>query len=261
MTEFHTSNANLAIRGFRGGEMLSPRAYAIRPYKQYTNELKGISSVFSGFNGRRNVSAFSLVEMMIVVVVGSLILLPTIHFLITSQKNAGKGFDRLNTLTTARVLMERVRRDLKALCYDKTHGMRFDTFSSQPSFQFPVFPSQNFLANYSGTKNLANLVTYSFDPQKRTLTRTELIHPILRKSPAKKEVKEILGTNISSFSIKDRPFLGMYYYDIEVVCEIPRSLRKETTHLRCAVRSEYETRLVKNKFQVPNLRSVISFSN
>ncbi|MBF0544150.1 MAG: hypothetical protein HQM08_06945 [Candidatus Riflebacteria bacterium] len=193
-----------------------------------------------------------------VLAVGTMILLPTIDFLINSQKTATKGFEKLEMLKTARLILETVQRDLKALCSGESYS--FVPISTPTvSFSFPVFPTGATGKDYSGDENPVNIVTYAFEPNKKTLTRTIKIHPILA-NPGQSQIFQVLGTNIASFSICPKEMLKMRYYDVEIACQSSNPLIKESPIiLRTAVRSDYESRLQRHPFLITNRKSKISF--
>jgi|GEM_PF-1713628 len=201
----------------------------------------------------------TLVEAMIVVVIGTLILLPTIRFIVSSGRSASKGFEKLEALDNARFISERVLRDLKALCSGAAYG--FIPISASPtfSFSFPVFPIDSSGKEPPDDENPVNLVRYEYDAAKKTLTRTVKYHPLLTES-SQTQTSRILGTNVASFSILPREMLGMRFYEVEVACRSGASSRKDSlVFLRTAVRSEYESRLKRHPFLINNRRSKINF--
>ncbi len=203
--------------------------------------------------------ATTLVEVMMVFILGTLILLPVIRFIVSSGKSATKGFEKLEALDSARFITERVQRDLKALCSGASNG--FVPVSASPtfSFSFPIFPSGSSTKEPPENENPVNLVTYVFDSGKKTLTRIVKFHSLLAE-PSQSISSHIIGKNVASFSILAREFLGMRFYDVEVTCRPGASSKKENqVFLRTAVLSEFETRLKRHPFQVNNRLPKISF--
>ncbi|MBF0499071.1 MAG: hypothetical protein HQM09_02965 [Candidatus Riflebacteria bacterium] len=200
-------------------------------------------------------SGTTLIELMFVIVIASMIMIPTIDFLISSQRTATKGFGKLETLETTRFILEKVQRDLKVLCSEPGHGF-MPISTTTYSFTFPVFPSGT---GYVGDDIPVNIVSYIFDPAKMTLTRTIKIHPLLA-APAQSFFSKIVATNVASFSICPKEMLSMRYYDIQVLCQSNNPASKQVQiFLRAAVRSDYEARLGRSPFLVTNRRTKLSY--
>lgn len=202
--------------------------------------------------------AVSFIELMVVIVIGTLILLPTIDFIVSVRRSATKGFDKLETLDSARFIMEKVQRDLRSLCSGPMNGfipLGTDTIE----FSFPTFPAHLSL-NPSGELNVpVNVVSYIFDPKGRTLTRKLRYHPDLAK-PGSEEGSQVIGQNVASFTICPKEILSVRFFDIELVC-MPRNPKANDARiiLRTAVCSDFETRLKRHPFHNPNRHSKLSF--
>lgn len=198
----------------------------------------------------------SLVEIMIVVSVGMMILLPTLTFLSSMQKNANKGFERIESLTTARLITQKVQRDLKTLCFSGTKG--FEVKKGPDSFEcsFPAFPTECYSFIFTKENlNPVNIVKYLFDKKKKTLVRSLEVHPELAGS-SNPSFSEILGKNVEDFFIEKRSLFSLPYYEIVVHCQSQHPLlKKEAAHLCTAVRSKFEISFLENSSQIPNLTS------
>ena len=199
----------------------------------------------------------SLIEVLIVLTIGVLLLLPAMNFLIMTQKSSYKGLDRLETLTRARIVLEKAQRDLKNFCYTDAVKMIVATSSSNVVITFPSFPSAFVGGLYTGDENLANLVTYTFDRQKKVLTRSLRCHPRIRSDSSPQS--EILATNVGEFSINRKLMLGQTYYEIRILI-LPGSVyvKNAPTELRTSVRSDFESRIERHPNFITNRNSVIS---
>ncbi|MBF0406493.1 MAG: hypothetical protein HQM10_04015 [Candidatus Riflebacteria bacterium] len=196
----------------------------------------------------------NLVEISIVILIGILMFLPMTKFWFMSQKQAVKGFDRLETLTTARIVLEKVQRDMKAYCF--TPAKKFSK-PSDGQFEFLISPGVEYVkASNPDGKIALNGVKYTFDKAKGTLLRTLKYHSRYHAVAGKTQTSELVGRNIASFSINLNSLFKLNYFDIEVLCKSPHPLRgTENTHLRTAVRSDFECRLARHLFQIPNLKT------
>ncbi|MBF0547047.1 MAG: hypothetical protein HQM08_21580 [Candidatus Riflebacteria bacterium] len=198
----------------------------------------------------------NLVEVAVVLVIASLMFLPMTRFWFMSQKSAVKGFERLETLTTARIILEKVQRDLKTYCFSSSN--RF-TQSPNGTYQFLVFPGVEYVKASPSSpdgKVPLNSITYTFDSNKRTLVRTLLYNSRYQSITGKSQISEVVGQNVASFSINLYSLFKVGFFDIDVFCQsFNPSRRTESTHLRTAVRSDYECRLARHLFQIPNMKS------
>ncbi len=208
----------------------------------------------------RKKSGVTLVEIMIVLIIGVLLLIPTINMIMSTQRSTFKGYGRLETLTTARIILEKVQRDLKNLCYSNSAEAFIVTKTGKvTTWTFNTFPTEGFAKTLPGTVNPANLVTYRYDEEKKTLVRTVKIHSALMADyTGPNPAHEILGKNVVLFQIKDRTLFGSIFYDIDIKCQSDHPMQaREATHLHSAARSEFEWRLEQNQYQVPNRQSTI----
>ena len=206
----------------------------------------------------------TLVEIMMVLIIGVLLLIPTINMIMSTQRNTFKGYGRLETLTTARIILEKVQRDLKALCFsDPSQAFVVTKSGKVTTYTFNTFPTEGFVQPVAGTNNPANLVSYRFDEEKKTLVRGVKIHSALLSGySGPNPAHEILGKNVVQFTLKDRLLFGAIFYDIDIKCQSDHPMQaKEATHLHSAARSEFEWRLEQNQFQVPNRLSNLDPAN
>jgi len=195
----------------------------------------------------------SLVETMIVLTLAVLILLPTISFMTMTRKVAYKGMDRLETLTFARRILESAQRDLKAYCWNKTQSFAVDKKANETKYVLPVFPIGQSGLIYQGDDNPVNIVTYSFKPKQKTLTRTLQINGDLLGGSTK-TITKVLAKNVASFSISPDMMLGVPYYSISVLCVPSHPDRKSAeTHLKGGVCSNFQVRLERNSTNIPNM--------
>lgn len=200
----------------------------------------------------------TLIEAMIVLAISTLVFLPTLNFMLSSQNYAYRGYDRLETLSFSRIVIEKVRRDLKAYCYDPTHRFQVDGTGAQISF--PVFPTDHLdeIPTTDRTRPIANQVTYRFDAARKTLIRKVKYHPRIAQALGKTENTETLAKNVVIFNIRPRVFAKQAFFDVEVKCESLHPKRQlENTHLRASVRSMFVSALERHPFQVPNRLSVV----
>ena len=199
----------------------------------------------------------TMVETLTVVVLITLVLAPILDVFLSSRRNAAKGFEKLETLDRARFILEKVQRDLKSLCSGPGYGF-MPVASTTMSFSFPVFPAGP-CPNLADGSIPVHGVTYRFDPQQRTLVRILAYHPQSSDGP-KGKVVETLGRNVLSFSILPKEMLGVRYYDVEVICQSKSEKKDEpVVFLRTAVRSEFESRLQRHSFFLPNRDTAIGF--
>ncbi len=200
----------------------------------------------------------TLVEMIIVVTIALLLMIPITQLINRYRYSAFKGVDKLESLDTSRFILEQCVRDIKSLCFDAPGQVLIATAPDVNLYRFPVFPGQEFGLGLRNASNPVNIVTYKFDPEKRTLTRSLKYHPLLAGAgPTTKS--EILGTTVASFSIAFLHLWEMNFYRIRVKCISPHPLRKETVELQTAVRSEFESTLSRHYYQVPNRSSWLEF--
>lgn len=200
----------------------------------------------------------TVIELLMVLLIGGLLVAVAFRLLSSFQKATTKGFEKIETLETARRIMERVQRDLKAICSSESCGF-VPIVTPDISFSFPVFSSTGGKRKAVEEIVPADHVKYEFDPAKRILTRTITFHPSVADL-SRPSRREILGNNVSDFSIAPRQMLNMRYYDIQVVCESDdASTPKSRIILRGAVRSDYESRLERHPWFVGNRRSRIDF--
>ncbi len=199
----------------------------------------------------------TLVETLIVAALGVMILLPLMNFMLFSQKSATKGFDRIETLSAARLILEQVQRDLKALCFDDSSRFLTASDTQTVSYSFPAFPGAGSGPAYSGSANPVNLIEYSYEPGKRELKRTVTFNSLLPGAPKKPRVA-VLAKNVVEFSISPAKFLGSTCYDIVVKCQssMPKPM-EAATKLRTSVRSEYQGRLQRHPNWIINRRTQI----
>lgn len=202
----------------------------------------------------------TLVEIMIVLIIGVMLLIPTINMIMSTQRSTFKGYGRLETLTTARIILEKLQRDLKSLCYrNPAEAFVMTKVGKVTTWTFNAFPTEGFVKPLSGTVNPANLISYRFDEEKKTLVRAVKVHSaLLTGYTGPNPAHEILGKNVVLFQIRDRSLFGAIFYDIDIKCQSDHPMQaKEATHLHSAVRSEFEWRLEQNQFQVPNRLSTL----
>jgi Tfp pilus assembly protein PilW len=206
---------------------------------------------------RRSRAGLSLIEVMIVMAVAMLILLPTVNFMLLSQRSAYKGMDRLESLASARMIIEQVQRDLKALCFDQSTGFTQARTGSREITTFPIFPATHLATLPDSARNPANLIRYTFDEDARTLIRQEFVNPLL--NPPQSTITKRLGTNVASFTIQSVTMFGFTAYEIAVCCEpSPEHRRAARTVLRSSARSEFQTRLERNSSFITNRASVVT---
>ena len=204
-----------------------------------------------------NNRGMTAVEILVVCALVALILGPIISILVSSQQSATAGYDKLEMLGRARFIMERVQRDLKALCSANSYGF-LPIATETMTFSIPVFPTQPKERTYS-TNYPLNIVTYVFDPRVKTLTRNIKYHASLAPG-GNAETSETLGSNVASFSICPRKMLKMRFYDVEVACESSQPNRQDNPIiLRTSVRSEYESRLERHPYLLSNRQPQFSF--
>jgi hypothetical protein len=198
-----------------------------------------------------NERAITLIEMVIVVAIALVLLIPISQMINRYRYSAYKGVDKLESLDTARFILEQCTRDLKTLCYDKDGQVLIASGSDKDQYRFPIFPGQEFGLGMRSASNPVNLITYKFDPKKLTLVRTEKIHPLLSgKNQGTKT--DLLGSNVASFSISYLKLWDMNFFRIRVKCKSLHPQRHEVVELQTAVRSEYESCLERHLSQVPN---------
>lgn len=201
---------------------------------------------------------FTMIEVLVVCGLVLLILSPAVSLFISSRKSASSGLDKLEMLNRARFIMEKVQRDLKALCSDGSHGF-LPLATETVTLSFPVFPAVSGARNFGNTVPL-NLVAYAFDPRSKTLFRTLTFHPLVAE-PGRPSITERLGDHVASFTIKPRQMLGLRYYDVELtyLSSLAPGQEGSPIVLRMAVQSEYETRLQRHQVLINNRQPVFSF--
>jgi len=194
---------------------------------------------------------------MIVCTISVLLLLPVVNFVIVTQKSAYKGMDRLDTLRQARIVIEKVQRDIKNYCYSNTVGMTIASDAAEFDIRFPVFPAGYTGSIYSGDENPVNTALYHFDREKKTLTRTLKVHPLLNSGFSGQP--ELLSASVGLFTVERKIMLGMTYYDIRVLI-LPGSTyaKNAPTNLHTSVRSDFESRIERHPNFITNRRSVIN---
>ncbi|HEY9070380.1 MAG TPA: hypothetical protein VIV61_08975 [Candidatus Ozemobacteraceae bacterium] len=201
----------------------------------------------------------TLVEMMIVTVIGVLLLIPTIDFLVMSRKSAYQGLERLDTLASARLVLEQIQRDVKSLCFNDSYGYSVARSADRTVWQFPVFPAGDLKSRPPGGENYACWVRYIYEPAKRTIVRQEVRHPALHAPEA--QVSRVLATNVGAFSFERKAMFGLDAFDIDITCVPAHPGRQQVrTRLRTAVRSEFLARLERNPAQISNRRSPVDIS-
>ena len=215
-------------------------------------------------------NGLTLIEILLVIILGTMLLLPTLNLLTSVRKNAYKGIDRLESLSTARIILEKVQRDIKQLCYwekiKKTgtkdvlseSGFIVNGTSEMTEFRFPVFPGNIAVER----QNPINMVTYIFDRKKKSLERKIAVNKSLKGF--QKDSSEIIGKDIvGNFNISRREILsaGVFCYEIEVQCQSSSPiLKNKAINLKTSVSSEFECRLMRNRNQILNLASLAEFS-
>lgn len=200
----------------------------------------------------------TVVELLMVLLIGGMLVAISFRLLSSFQKVTTKGFEKIETLETARRIMERVQRDLKSICSSESCNF-VPIVTPDISFSFPIFSASGGKRKAVEESVPADYVKYEFDPQKRVLSRTITFHPSLA-DPSRPSRREILGKNVTDFSICPRQMLNMRYYDIQLICESDdASTPQSRIILRGAVRSDYESRLERHPCFVGNRRSRIDF--
>ncbi|HNW35260.1 MAG TPA: prepilin-type N-terminal cleavage/methylation domain-containing protein [Candidatus Ozemobacteraceae bacterium] len=201
----------------------------------------------------------TLLEMMIVTVIGVMLLIPTIDFMVISRKSAYQGLDRLDTLASARLVIEQIQRDVKALCFNDSYGYSVAKSPQKTVWQFPVFPVMDLASRPSGGENYANWVRYVYEPEKRTIIRQEIRHPQLHAAEA--QVSRVLATNVGAFSLERKAMFGLDAFDVEITCVPLHPARQNArTRLRTAIRSEFLSRLERNARLISNRRSLVDIA-
>ncbi len=206
-----------------------------------------------GTDRRRN-SGLTLIELLVVLAIGSVILVPLISLLVSTQKNAYKGFDRLESLSTARIILEKAIRDLRMLCFrDGVPAMRLNVTDKVEEISFAVFPPPGKIPEF---RNPVNLVRYTFNKETKQLSRTLQVHDLLKGSLGA-GYTEVLGQAVVHFSIRRRMMFEMPCYEVEVKSESNHPQRKETAvYLKSSTRSEFESRLIRHRYFISNRVSV-----
>ncbi len=195
---------------------------------------------------------FTLIEVMVVIVIGSMLLIPMVNFFIGSRKISYKGYDRLENLNTARLLIEKCSRDLKFLCGTASFpGILTEGAGDGKSYVFLAFPDEGGGVDLKAAENPVNLIAYTFDPAKRTVRRTVITHPMMVGGNSPIRTQEI-GNNVIGFEI-GQWFLWGRFYNIRVKCVGPHPQREEYIELQTSVRSVFEARALNHLFQIPNL--------
>ncbi len=195
---------------------------------------------------------FTLVEVMVVIAIGILILIPTINFLVGTTKLSFKGYDRLDNLNTARLIMTRSARDLKFLCVGASFpALIFKSDKESTSFVFPSFPSEGPGMELEADLNPVNIIVYSHIHSTGQLIRTVFPHPKMVGEGSQPRMHE-LGRNVIGFAITGQPFWGGVF-QIRVLCAGLHPQRLEPVELQTSVRPIFATRALQHQFQVPNI--------
>lgn len=203
--------------------------------------------------------AFTLIEMMIVTIVGVLLLVPIVDFMVISRKSAYQGLERLDTLASARIVIEQIQRDIKSFCFNDSYGYSKTDSTQTTEWQFPVFPIMDLGSRPPGGENYANWVRYVYEPGKRTIVRQEIRHPQL--GAVEPRTSRILAANVTFFSLERKKMFGLDAFDVEIECSPEHPGRqKARTRLRMAVRSEFLSRLERNPNLISNRRSLVDIS-
>lgn len=203
--------------------------------------------------------AFTLIEMMIVTIIGVLLLIPVVDFMVMSRKSAYQGLERLDTLASARIVIEQVQRDIKSFCFNDSWGYSKTESGQTAEWQFPVFPIMDLGARPPEGDNYANWVRYVYEPGKRTILRQEIRHPQL--NAAEPRTSRLLAGNVTFFSLERKKMFGLDAFDVEIECSPEHSGRQKAhTRLRMAVRSEFLSRLERNPNLISNRRSLVDIS-
>jgi hypothetical protein len=219
-----------------------------------TEQQRLFMRLFPGAAARFGVTT---IELLVVTTIAILLLLPTLDFLLSSRKSASKGFEMLETLDAARMVLERVQRDLRALYSGPMHGF-VPQASETVAYSFPAFPSGAAGLEPGGDTIPLNQVTYVFDPRDGTLTRSVRWHPDLRRFRSGDDT-QVIARNVASFSICPQELLTIRYYDVQVVCSSRgRGGKSIPITLRTAVCSDFESRLKRHPFHPPNRRTIFS---
>jgi competence protein ComGC len=215
-------------------------------------------------------SGVSLVEILMVLMLGTMLLMAVVDLITITRKSAYKGFDKLENLTAARIILEKVQRDVKRLCYSglirktpqgdvlEEQGLQMTETPETVKYRFPVFP----LANPVDRKNPVNMVTYTFHRQQKTLIRQEIVNSLIK--PVQADTRETLGEGlVLDFRLTRREIFrpGDFCYEIEVKCQgkIP-GLKNRPVHLKTSMNSEFECRRRRNPQQIINQASITEFS-
>lgn len=196
--------------------------------------------------------AFTMVEIMMVLVISTLIFMPAMRLMTVLRKAGHKGFDRLESLNTARSAIERVRRDMYMLCYENLGEAACSRSNSGPviSYTFKAFPQGTPPPGNESVKRVEE-ITYVFDSSKNTLIRK------LRSSvPGANSHETVLGSNISHFAISEKKVFGVSAFVLEVTSKA--GVRgEERAELKTTVRSKYQSLVQRHTWQVPNLNSLL----
>ncbi len=169
--------------------------------------------------------AFTLVEVMIVVICASLLILPALVILSSGTTTSLRGMARVETVLEARRVIEQVTNDLKAayLEYGKKNSFHLDyenyvkDSGSYPfvEYQFYRFPQSGEVEDLlqitdSETRRRLSTVNYRIEagndpncPQQKILRRIEVFHPghpLAEKYPG--GLEKVLSKKVSFFSIR-----------------------------------------------------------
>lgn len=197
-------------------------------------------------------------EIIVVVAICILLLVPAFSFFRSARQTTNRGQSRLATLDEARYILERIRRDLKVLCFSN-HSSQVDMGKTGAGdFSFPIFPLEPGITANEEARNAVNRVFYRFDRDRKTLTRTVQMHPALVKGDIAAQSSLVLGKGVEHFSIEFKSLFGRNLYDVHVRCvQASGAGDREETHLRTLVRSDFESRLERHLFQIPNRMSFV----
>lgn len=199
--------------------------------------------------------AFTLVEIIIVLCFSLLIFLPVLRLVTHFKKFGDKGYDRLESLNSARLAIERLRRDLFMLCFDDRVEKSLRKFKLGPivSYRFKAFP-QTAPSMGDESSKLVDEITYTFDPGKNTLVR-KLLPGVLGASAHEMEI----GRNFTDFSIVPKKVFGYTGYVIKVSAKA--GIRgEEKIDLQTTVRSKHQCLLQRHTYQVPNVASELKIA-
>ena len=190
----------------------------------------------------------TLIEVLVVVFISVLLIISLVRFFISTQRTAHHGLDRLESLTVSRIALESVARDLKLLCFNDRIGFSAQTTGPTRRWVFPLFAGRP--PDNRGV-NPVNKVVYEYDSRAKTLKRTLLVNQLLRGR--QEGFDRVIAGNVEDFQIIRRDLFSYPSYVVEIKCQTPHPQRKKTAvHLRTEVRSEFEMRLYRHRYQISN---------